>query len=140
MEGEAVAGLIMLGIVIFLIYIVFAILVFIVKLAISLLILALALLIVAVIPVAIGWIAYETYKAFIDNEFENYRAIIFPALTVITAASLSLSYYFPYSPPLLVFLLVACGGSLVGGLAYPYIRRRQLIKKYQEEEKYLIEP
>ena len=137
---EGAAGLIGLGIVIFLISIVFAILVFIVKLAISLLILALGLLIVAVIPVAIGWIAYETYKAFIDNEFQTNRAIIFPTLTVITAASLSLTYYVPYSPPLLVFILFISGGSLVGTLAYPYIRRRQLIKKYQEEEKYLIEP
>jgi len=117
-----------------------AIVIFIVKIVSTLLVLAIALLIVAVIPTAIGWIAYKTYQAFVDNEFEDYRAIVFSALTIITAASLSLSHYLPYSPPLLIFILLASGGSLIGGLAYPYIRRRQLIQKYQEEEKYLIEP
>ncbi|MGI0482775.1 hypothetical protein ACN4EE_18565 [Geminocystis sp. CENA526] len=128
---QAGGALIGIGILIFLV-------ILIIKLALTILVFALGVVIMALIPCAVGWIAYKTYLALTNNEFEVNKSVIFPLLTVITGASLGCTFFLNVSPSV-IFILLASGGSLIGSLAYPYIRRRQLIKKYREGEKYLIE-
>jgi amino acid transporter len=125
-------GLIGIGIIIFLIILV-------VKITLTLLLFAVGIFVMAIIPAAVGWVAYQTYLAFTKRDFNPGKSLLFVLLTVATGITLSTATFLNSSPEAL-FLLFVSGSSLVSSLAYPYVKRRQLIKKYQEEEKYLIEP
>lgn len=119
--------------------IIIVLIILIVKIALSILVFAIGVLIMAIIPVAVGWTGYQTYLAFIKNDFTIGKSLVSVVLAVVTGMAIS-SASFLNSSPEIIFILLASGGSLVGSLAYPYIKRKQLIKKYRDGEKYLIEP